>query len=77
MEHKWEREEVDAWLDVLFREHARYVAAIDAHSGTVHVGDAAALDIWTLAGDRPVFTSGVAPSGASDARIAGSSLRQV
>jgi tRNA-specific 2-thiouridylase len=30
---------------------------------TVHVGDAAALDIWTLTGDRPVFTSGVAPSG--------------
>jgi tRNA-specific 2-thiouridylase len=41
----------------------RYVTAIDAHSGTVHVGAAAALDIWTLTGDRPVFTSGVAPSG--------------
>jgi tRNA-specific 2-thiouridylase len=41
----------------------RYVTGIDAASGTVHVGDAAALDISTLAGDRPVFTSGVAPSG--------------
>ncbi len=41
----------------------RYVTGIDADSGTVHVGDAAALDIWTLTGDRPVFTSGVAPSG--------------
>jgi tRNA-specific 2-thiouridylase len=29
----------------------------------VHVGDSAALDIWTLTGDRPVFTSGVAPAG--------------
>ncbi len=41
----------------------RYVTGIDADTGTVHVGDAAALDIWTLTGDRPVFTSGVAPSG--------------
>jgi tRNA-uridine 2-sulfurtransferase len=41
----------------------RYVTGIDAHTGTVHVGDAAALDIWTLAGRRPVFTSGVAPHG--------------
>jgi tRNA-specific 2-thiouridylase len=41
----------------------RYVTGIDADTGTVHVGDSAALDIWTLTGDRPVFTSGVAPAG--------------
>jgi tRNA-specific 2-thiouridylase len=41
----------------------RYVTGIDADSGTVHVGDAAALDIWTLTGDKPVITSGIAPSG--------------
>jgi tRNA-uridine 2-sulfurtransferase len=41
----------------------RYVTGIDADTGTVHVGDAAALDVWTLTGDRPVFTSGVAPDG--------------
>ena len=41
----------------------RYVTGIDADTGTVHVGDAASLNVWTLAGDRPVFTSGVAPSG--------------
>jgi tRNA-specific 2-thiouridylase len=40
----------------------RYVTGIDADSGTVHVGEAAELDVWTLTGDRPVFTSGVAPS---------------
>ncbi|MDT5241591.1 MAG: tRNA-uridine 2-sulfurtransferase, partial [Mycobacterium sp.] len=28
----------------------RYVTAIDAESGTVHVGDAAELDVWTLTG---------------------------
>jgi tRNA-uridine 2-sulfurtransferase len=41
----------------------RYVTGIDADTGTVHVGDAAALDVWTLTGDRPVFTSGVEPDG--------------
>ncbi len=41
----------------------RYVTGIDADTGTVHVGDAAALDVSTLVGERPVFTSGVAPSG--------------
>jgi tRNA-specific 2-thiouridylase len=40
---------------------ARYVTAIDAGSGTVRVGDAAELDVWTLTGERPVFTSGIAP----------------
>jgi tRNA-specific 2-thiouridylase len=41
----------------------RYVTGIDSSMGTVTVGDAAALDIWALTGDRPVVTSGVAPSG--------------
>jgi tRNA-uridine 2-sulfurtransferase len=41
----------------------RYVTGIDADSGTVHVGDAADLEVWTLTGERPVFTSGVAPTG--------------
>ena len=41
----------------------RYVTGIDADTGTVHVGDAAELNVWTLTGDRPVFTSGVAPGG--------------
>ena len=29
----------------------------------MHVGDAADLDVWSLTGERPVFTSGVAPAG--------------
>jgi len=41
----------------------RYVTGIDADTGTVHVGGAAELNVWTLTGDRPVFTSGVAPRG--------------
>src|ERR1700753_1114968 len=41
----------------------RYVTGIDADTGTVHVGEASELDVWTLHGDRPVFTSGVAPTG--------------
>ena len=36
----------------------RYVTAIDAETGTVHVGDVSDLDVWTLTGERPVFTSG-------------------
>jgi tRNA-specific 2-thiouridylase len=41
----------------------RYVTAIDAETGTVHVGDAAALDVRTLIGRSPVFTSGTSPTG--------------
>ena len=41
----------------------RYVTAIDADSGTVRVGAAADLDVWTLTGQKPVFTTGAAPSG--------------
>ena len=39
----------------------RYVTAIDADTATVHVGDVSELDVWTLTGKRPVFTSGSAP----------------
>src|ERR1700758_1240555 len=41
----------------------RYVTAIDADSGTVQVGSAAALDVWELAGQQPVFTAGTSPVG--------------
>jgi tRNA-specific 2-thiouridylase len=41
----------------------RYVTAIDADTATVHVGDAADLDVHALIGRAPVFTAGVAPSG--------------
>jgi tRNA-uridine 2-sulfurtransferase len=41
----------------------RYVTAIDADTGTVQVGDAAALDVWAVTGENPVFTSGVALAG--------------
>ncbi|PRC45112.1 tRNA 2-thiouridine(34) synthase MnmA, partial [Mycobacterium sp. ITM-2017-0098] len=41
----------------------RYVTGIDAESGTVHVGDRADLEVTSLLGDAPVFTSGVAPEG--------------
>ncbi len=41
----------------------RYVTAIDADTATVHVGTAADLEISTLTGEKPVFTSGVSPRG--------------
>ena len=41
----------------------RYVTAIDARSGTVRVGGADELDVWSVTGNRPVFTSGAAPAG--------------
>ncbi|GAS95100.1 tRNA (5-methylaminomethyl-2-thiouridylate)-methyltransferase trmU [Mycolicibacterium canariasense] len=41
----------------------RYVTGIDADTGTVRVGPAVELDITTLRGDKPVFTSGSAPTG--------------
>jgi tRNA-specific 2-thiouridylase len=47
----------------------RYVTAIDAESGTVRVGDAAELDVWTLTGERPVFTSGFAPAGPVECEV--------
>ncbi|HZU48563.1 MAG TPA: tRNA 2-thiouridine(34) synthase MnmA [Mycobacterium sp.] len=39
----------------------RYVTAIDADTATVRVGAAADLDVWTLTGREPVFTTGTAP----------------
>jgi tRNA-specific 2-thiouridylase len=47
----------------------RYVTAIDADTATVHVGAAADLDVWALTGGRPVFTSGVAPSGPVECEV--------
>ncbi len=41
----------------------RYVTGIDADTATVRVGAAADLDVWQLTGERPVFTSGSAPTG--------------
>ena len=41
----------------------RYVTSIDADTATVHVGSATDLDVHTLTGRAPVFTSGAAPSG--------------
>lgn len=42
----------------------RYVTAIDAATATVWVGDSADLDVYEMTGRQPVFTAGVAPSGA-------------
>jgi tRNA-specific 2-thiouridylase len=39
----------------------RYVTGIDAQSGTVRVGVAADLDVWSLSGHKPVFAAGTAP----------------
>jgi tRNA-specific 2-thiouridylase len=47
----------------------RYVTAIDAESGTVRVGDVSELDVWTLTGQRPVFTSGGAPRGPLECEV--------
>lgn len=41
----------------------RYVTAIDADSATVHVGEAADLDVHELVAREPIFTAGAAPSG--------------
>ena len=41
----------------------RYVTSIDPDTATVRVGAAGDLEVWTLTGERPVFTSGTAPTG--------------
>ncbi len=41
----------------------RYVTGIDAETGVVRVGGAEDLDVSELTGEKPVFTSGVAPTG--------------
>ncbi len=35
----------------------------------MRVGDAADLDVWTLTGERPVFTSGTAPRGPVECEV--------
>ena len=47
----------------------RYVTGIDAETGTVHVGNAADLDVWSLTGERPVFTSGDALNGPMECQV--------
>lgn len=47
----------------------RYVTAIDAASGTVRVGGAEDLEVRTLTGERPVFTSGSAPKGPVEGEV--------
>ncbi|MCV7424913.1 tRNA 2-thiouridine(34) synthase MnmA [Mycobacterium yunnanensis] len=47
----------------------RYVTAIDADSGTVHVGAAQDLDVWHLVGERPVFTSGTPLDGPVECEV--------
>ncbi len=47
----------------------RYVTGIDAESGTVRVGGAEDLDVWSLTGEQPVFTSGTAPDGLTDCEV--------
>ncbi len=47
----------------------RYVTGIDAESGTVRVGDAEDLDVWSLTGHNPVFTAGTAPDGLTDCEV--------
>ncbi|MFF0487408.1 tRNA 2-thiouridine(34) synthase MnmA [Nocardia sp. NPDC004068] len=41
----------------------RYVTGIDPDTGTVRVGPAEELDVWTVRADRAVWTSGATPSG--------------
>ena len=47
----------------------RYVTGIDAATATVQVGDLADLDVHTLYGEAPVFTSGVAPRGPLECEV--------
>ncbi len=47
----------------------RYVTAIDPDTATVRVGAASDLEVWTLAGDKPVFTSGTAPRGSVECAV--------
>jgi tRNA-specific 2-thiouridylase len=47
----------------------RYVTAIDAESGTVRVGSGDDLDVWSLTGERPVFTSGAEISGLLECEV--------
>ncbi|MET4609779.1 tRNA-specific 2-thiouridylase [Rhodococcus sp. PvR044] len=41
----------------------RYVTAIEPETGTVTVGSAERLQVWTIAAERAIWTSGAAPQG--------------
>jgi tRNA-specific 2-thiouridylase len=47
----------------------RYVTAIDAETGVVRVGTAEDLDVWSLTGQRPVFTSGAGFDGLVECEV--------
>lgn len=47
----------------------RYVTAIDPAAATVRVGPVEDLEVWALAGRRPVFTSGRVPVGQFDCEV--------
>jgi tRNA-specific 2-thiouridylase len=47
----------------------RYVTGIDADSQTVRVGSVEDLQVHSLTGTRPVFTSGVAPTGPVECEV--------
>ncbi len=47
----------------------RYVTAIHAESGTVRVGPVEDLDVWTLTGQRSVFTSGKSFAGPVECEV--------
>ncbi|MCX2933956.1 tRNA 2-thiouridine(34) synthase MnmA [Mycobacterium sp. CVI_P3] len=47
----------------------RYVTAIDAESQTVRVGAKEDLDVRSLTGERPVFTSGRTPDGPVECEV--------
>lgn len=47
----------------------RYVTEIDPHTATVRVGAADELEVWTLTGERPVFTSGTPFGGPVECQV--------
>ncbi|MGL4304850.1 MAG: tRNA 2-thiouridine(34) synthase MnmA [Mycobacteriaceae bacterium] len=47
----------------------RYVTGIESDTGTVLVGSAQNLDIWSITADRAVWTSGQAPVGALNCTV--------
>ena len=47
----------------------RYVTAIDPAAATVRVGPVEDLEVWTVTGRRPVFTSGRVPVGHIDCEV--------
>ncbi len=47
----------------------RYVTDIDPESGTVTVGSAAHLDVWSITASRAVWTSGQVPDGPIEAMV--------